>query len=156
VTNGRLAGNQCLDYTINLINDQNKYDDIVTSNYIKANGLTGYTKSPDGLWYKIIKPGTGNAIGINSNLTLNYTISLMNNTADTTHSNATTATLSDFLNLTAGAQEALQMVKGQGAISVVCPSRLAYGTAGITVGTIFVPSNSCLRFEYYNISVTNY
>src|SRR5579863_1206633 len=59
VTNGRIAGNQCLDYTINTISNQAGYDQLVIANYAKANNLTGYTQTADGLWYKITTAPTG-------------------------------------------------------------------------------------------------
>src|SRR5579872_7603 len=44
ITNGRIAGNQCLDYTVELIDNQDKYDDAVIQTYLTANNLTGYTR----------------------------------------------------------------------------------------------------------------
>src|SRR3569832_248041 len=73
VSNGRIAGNQCLDYTINTITDQAAYDQVVIANYMAANNLTGYTKTADGLWYKITTAPTGtNKITMNSSVTANY------------------------------------------------------------------------------------
>ncbi len=97
VTNNRIAGNQCLDYTVNLVDDQIAYDDMVINNYKTANNLTGYTKiTTDGLWYKIITPGNGNSINDNSSVTCNYKLLLMNNTFVDTASATTTATFSDL------------------------------------------------------------
>jgi FKBP-type peptidyl-prolyl cis-trans isomerase FkpA len=154
VTNNRIAGNQCLDYTINLINDQNTYDDMVINNYIKANNLTGYTKNPDGLWYKIITPGNGNSVNDNSSVTCNYKLSLMNNTYPDTLYATNTFTFGDLKSLTDGAHEGLKLVKGGNgsALSLLVPSRLGYGTPGNTG----VPANACLRFEFYNITVVNF
>jgi FKBP-type peptidyl-prolyl cis-trans isomerase len=154
VTNNRIAGNQCLDYTVNLINDQDAYDDLVINNYKTANNLTGYTKTSDGLWYKIITPGNGNSINDNSSVTCNYKLLLMNNTFADTTSATTTATFSDLKALTPGVHEGLKFVKGGNgsAISMLVPSRLAYGSSGASG----IPVNACLRFEFYNITVVNY
>jgi FKBP-type peptidyl-prolyl cis-trans isomerase FkpA len=155
VTNNRIAGNQCLDFTINLISRQDLYDDMVINNYINANGLTGYTKMPDGLWYKITKQGTGNSITINSTITANYRLNLMNNTFpnnDTTYVSLQTYSFGDLLGNVAGVAEGMQLAKGQGAISLIVPSRLAYGPGGNSG----IPANACLRWDFYNIAVTNY
>ena len=155
VTNNRIAGNQCLDYTINLVNGQSAYDEIVIKNYMAANNLSGYTKTADGLYYKITKVGTGNSITINSSISANYKLYLMNNTFpnnDTTYSSSQTYGFGDLQNNVAGVVEGMQLAKGQGAISMIVPSRLAYGTSGNSG----IPVNACLRWDFYNISVTNY
>ena len=156
VANSKISGNECLDYTINLISDQIKYDDLVINNYIKANGLSGYTKTADGLYYKITKQGTGASIDDNSNVNLNYRLQLMNNTFADTTSQTTTATFTDLNLLTSGAHEGLKLVTGGGGISLLVPSRLGYGTSGSSGVTNSIPANACLRFEFYNITVTNY
>jgi FKBP-type peptidyl-prolyl cis-trans isomerase FkpA len=158
VTNNRIAGNQCLDYSINLISKQDVYDDIVVTNYMTANNLSGYTKITTGpaagMRYKITTAGTGNPVSDNSSVTCNYKLLLMNNTfADTTY--ATTAvTFSDLQSLTTGAHEGLKLVKGGNgsAISLIMPSNLGYGLGGSTG----IPANACLRFEFYNITVVNF
>jgi FKBP-type peptidyl-prolyl cis-trans isomerase FkpA len=158
VTNNKIAGNQCLDYTINLINKQDPYDNMVVKNYMAANNLSGYTQIPTGeaagMWYKITAPGNGNSVNDNSSVTCNYKLLLMNNTFADTTSATTTATFSDLKSLTTGAHEGLKLVKGGNgsAISLIMPSRLGYGTAGASG----VPVNACLRFEFYNITVVNY
>ena len=77
VANGRIAGNQCLDYTINMLPDQAAYDDVVIQTYMAANNLTVIPKSQrygSGMYYKITTAPTGtNAININSTVTLTYT-----------------------------------------------------------------------------------
>jgi FKBP-type peptidyl-prolyl cis-trans isomerase len=156
IANGHIAGNQCLDYTINLIDDQAKYDDQVINNYIQANNLSGYTKTASGLYYKITTPPTGaNTITINSAITCNYTGQLMNNTFfDNSHAvgSNSPATFSDITN-TLQAKGVLEgfflLGKGGGSISLIMPSALGYGAGGLS-GSI--PNNACLRFE---ITVTN-
>lgn len=153
ILNGRIAGNQCLDYTLNLIDDEVVYEDLVIKNYMAANNLTGYTKTADGLYYKIITPGTGASINDNSSLVLNYTGQLMNGTFfDNNYASTSTATFSDLNTLTGGAHEGLKLVKNGGAISLITPARLGYGPSGASG----IPANSCLRFEFSNIVVTNY
>lgn len=154
VANGHIAGNECLDYTIELINNQDKYDDIVIQNYMTANNLSGYTKITtgidSGLYYKITTQGTGAAITLNSSLTINIIGYLMNNTQFINDSGTTTFAFPDISSATAGVEAGLLMSKGGGGVSLLVPSRLGYGPAG-TVGTI--PANGCIRFDITNIVV---
>ncbi len=155
IANNKIGGNQCLDYTINLIDNQISYDELVIQNYKTANGLSGYLKSSDGLWYKIIKPGSGASINDNSSVTSNYTAQLMNNNyanGDTTYKSSTVYSYGDLSNNVAGVVEGLKLCKNGGAISLLVPSRLAYGTGGNTG----IPANAVLRWEINNIVVTNF
>ncbi len=158
LTNTRIGGNQCLDITVNLIVDQAAYDQLVIKNYMAANNLTGYTKTADGLWYKITTVPTGaNYINNTSTVTMNYSIYLMNNTnPDPQNSYATTlATFTDFGvgTYVAGFEEGLKILgRGAGGISIIVPSGLAYGTAG---NSSSIPPNECLRWDMTNVSVTN-
>ena len=45
VANNRIAGNECLDFYIHAVNNFPVYDDQVIQNYLKANSLTGYTRT---------------------------------------------------------------------------------------------------------------
>jgi len=154
VSNGRIAGNQCIDYTINTVSNQAAYDDMVIQNYMTANNLTGYTKTADGLWYKITTAPTGtNNITINSTVTATYTGTLLNGTVFDNNSATTAATFSDLSNFVAGFSEGLfTLGKGGGSISLILPSALGYGKAG-SGGNI--PANSCLRFDVTVTTVTN-
>ncbi|MBS1529001.1 MAG: FKBP-type peptidyl-prolyl cis-trans isomerase [Bacteroidetes bacterium] len=157
VSNGRIAGNQCLDYTINTIVDQGAYDDMVIQNYMKTNNLTGYTKTADGLWYKITTAPTGTTpITMNSSVTLTYTGTMLNGTVFDNLSATTSTTFTDLTQYAAGFVEGLMTLsKSNGSISLIMPSALGYGIAsqGTSNGTI--PANSCLRFEVNVTTVTN-
>ncbi|HZX57639.1 MAG TPA: FKBP-type peptidyl-prolyl cis-trans isomerase [Mucilaginibacter sp.] len=155
VANARIAGNQCLDYTINLVDKQYVYDDLVIQKYMAANNLSGYTKITtgidSGMYYKITTVGTGNAISNISSLTINYVGKLMNNTVFDDHS-TTTATFADMDNTIAakGFEYGLELAKGGGGISLIFPSSLGYGPGG---SPGIIPSNACLRFDITNIVV---
>jgi len=156
LTNGRIAGNQCLDVTVELIADQAAYDQLVIKNYMAANNLTGYAETADGMWYKITTPPTGTTtINDNSTISTTYSIYLMNNTnPESTNGTASTITISDIASggYAEGFIKGLRLLgKGGGAISIIVPSALAYGTS--TFGT--VPANSCLRWDISNVTVTN-
>jgi len=156
LTNGRIAGNQCLDVTVELIADQAAYDQLVIKNYMAANNLTGYTETADGMWYKITTAPTGaNYINDNSTISMNYTLYLMNNTNPDGNYYATTnlLTVSDLVTQVVPAySEGLRLLgKGGGAISIIAPSALAYGTSAYNG----VPANGCLRWDISNVTVTN-
>lgn len=155
LTNGRVAGNQCLDITVNLIKNQGDYDQMVIKNYMAANNLTGYTMTADSMWYKITTPGTGNVINDNSTITMNYSLYLMNNTNPDANYYATTNlfTISDLVVQTVpGYTEGLRLLgKAGGAISIILPSKLAYGITGSSG----IPANACLRWDISNVTVTN-
>jgi FKBP-type peptidyl-prolyl cis-trans isomerase FkpA len=157
VTNGRIAGNQCLDYTINTITDQAAYDDISIQKYMTANNLTGYTKTADGLWYKITTAPTGTTpVTINSTVTATYTGTLLNGTVFDNSSATTAATFTDLSNFITGFREGLfTLGKGGGSISLFLPSAIAYGKAGSSQAGASIPANSSLRFEITVTSVTN-
>jgi FKBP-type peptidyl-prolyl cis-trans isomerase len=151
LTNGRIAGNQCLDYTIELVDDPKAYDEVVIKNYLSANNLSGFTETADGLWYKITTVGTGASITDNSYVVVNYVVKLMNNTVFQDNS-STTYPVSDLSTQIAGFVEGIKLSRGGGAISLIIPSRLAYGNSAYNG----IPANSCLRYDISNITVTNY
>jgi FKBP-type peptidyl-prolyl cis-trans isomerase FkpA len=167
---GRIAGNQCLDYYVHLVSPAQRpaYDDLVIQTYMKANNLTGYTKTsvtipPVGygvtpgehgtysMYYKVIHPGTGtDSITVNSTFTATYTGELLDNTNfDYTYNGTDTASLT-YPTLTLGEQGAIKHVTAGSTLSMIFPSTLGYGNVGITG----VPSNSCLRYEYKIYTVT--
>ena len=156
LTNGRIGGNQCLDITVHLIANQGDYDQLVIKNYMAANNLTGYTMTADSLWYKITTSGTGTYINDNSSITMNYNLYLMNNTNPDNNFYASTTTflVSDLRTQTVpGYAEGLRLLGNAGGkISIIVPSALAYGTSGSS-GTI--PANACLRWDIFNVTVTN-
>jgi len=146
--NNRVAGNQCLDYYVNLIDNQAAYDDQVIKSYIIANNLTGYTKTASGLYYKIIQPGVGNAIGPTSIVTVQYTTTLFNGIVTSDQYNAadgsgTTLDLSD--DSRAGIVEGIQKTLPGSRISLLVPSKLAYGPDPYS--DVSIPVNSCIRYE---------
>jgi FKBP-type peptidyl-prolyl cis-trans isomerase FkpA len=145
ITNGRIAGNQCLDYYVSVMDDQAKYDDLVIRNYLSRSNLTGYLPTTDGIYYKITLKGTGlDPITDNSSVTASYQGHLLNGTGfDITY--ATTPFTINIPQVIPGVAEILKMYGTMGtSLSFVLPSRLAYGN---TVNST-IPANSCLKFDY--------
>jgi FKBP-type peptidyl-prolyl cis-trans isomerase len=161
--NSHIAGNQCLDYYVNLVSSVAVYDDYLISNYIKKNSLSGYTKVTSGrgkgLYYKVTTAGTGTeVIDYASTFTAStYTTKFLDDVvADAGPTSGSTTTL-DVESVVPGVQEGL---KGQTAGSVVTffvPSRLGYAKAGATnsSGGISIGSDVCLRFDFTISAVTN-
>lgn len=167
--NSHIAGNQCLDYYVHLINNETSYDSLVMVNYMKAQNLTGYTPvtvrlpanyvSPTPLpshyctyYYKVEKAGTGTkVIDSNSIVEATYTGMLLNNTIFDSANNGADSVSLQIPNMIPGVQYALSHVHDGGSlISMILPSALCYGQAGASS----IPANSCLRFEFEIYSVT--
>ena len=151
--NSKIAGNQCLDYYIHAINDQKAYDEDIMLKYIATNNLTGYQKSPIGLYYKINTAGTGTVpITDNTTISITYTGSLLNGTVfDSYATTDNTGTSLEIPDMILGVQEGAKNYCTTGSnVSFLIPSRLAYGKNG----TSKTPANSCLRFDMVVISTT--
>lgn len=151
VTNGRIAGNQCLDYHINLIADQDAYDQLVIKNYMAANSLTSVMhQDPSGIWYQIRTPGTGNVpITNNTTVTCTYTVYTLNGTLVDDY-NVEGGTTLDVPDLIKGVQIGLKNYVTTGAlVTFLIPSSLAYGKNASSAANV----NSCLRFEVQVLSL---
>jgi FKBP-type peptidyl-prolyl cis-trans isomerase len=166
--NNRVKGNQGLDYYINLVNNtkkydprfgtfvgrQDAYDDISVKNYITANNLTGYTKTASGLWYKELQAGSGAAITPSSIVTIQFTGTLFNGfqTSQQYNTSDGTGVAIDLANDTRfGLVEGIQLVKPGAKLSLIMPSRLAFGGQAYTDSSI--PIYSCMRYDINVLSV---
>jgi len=155
--NTKIAGNQCLDYYVHIIDSYKDYDmqliqsrvsDLSTYTPVESIAYPGYF-----YYYKILTPGTGtDKIGPNSTITATYTGELLNGTVfdgNNNGDNIATQAISSFA--VTGLSEALQKFAVAGTkIAVIIPSTLAY--ANTTAGAI--PTNSVLKFTYQVITVT--
>lgn len=172
-----INGNQCLDYTVSLvnndiyldpttqkpvkntitgnyINNQDIYDNISIQKYMAANSLSGYTKSPSGLWYKVVTAGTGtDPISLSSTVGVQYTGTLLNGTTFDSEvtTDGTAATSFTLYDVVSGFAEGLSKTTAGGKLSLLIPSALAYGNSAS--GSI--PAFSCLRFEVTVVTVSN-
>lgn len=164
--NNRISGNQCIDYYIHIVDDQEVYDDQVIKNYMTANNQSGYIPAAVGtdtldsnhkpknyIYYKILQPGVGAPITATSSVSIQYTGYLLNGTITSDQYNAVdgsgaTININDntFQGLAAGLTHTLPGSK----ISILVPSNLAYGSGAFSDGTI--PVNSCIRYEVNVIS----
>ncbi|MEO6150154.1 MAG: FKBP-type peptidyl-prolyl cis-trans isomerase, partial [Mucilaginibacter sp.] len=140
--NGRIAGNQCLDYFVRIVDNQDIYDKIAIKKYLATNSLSGYNETPSGLFYKITGSDTGAVITQTSKVTVTYKLQLLNKVVIQEQ----TASV-DFLidDLVKGAQEGLKLAKPGQTISLLIPSNLGYGRPANTSG---IPGFSCLVFDF--------
>ncbi|MBD1383777.1 hypothetical protein IDJ75_00685 [Mucilaginibacter rigui] len=159
--NTRIAGNQCLDYYVNVIGDQSAYDDKVINNFLTAHNLTDYSKDfvlidsagkqlKKYYYYKIVTPGTGTAGAISefSKLTLTYGGSLLN-TFSFDYANYTTPVVYTPFDLNALYGPAVEHVLINHAttgtsLQVILPSATGLGTSSTTG----IPANSVLKFDF--------
>lgn len=155
-----IPGNESLDYTVYLYNVKNQfaYDTIQVRNYIKKNNLTGFIKSPTGLYYKIVDPGSGvDAIYSTSTVTLTYTKRLLLTATTVESKTISTTAVSSFPSV--GFREGLQYINSGGKLRLLIPSALGYGTlAESTTDGAYnyhVPPNSILDFDVNVTAVTN-
>jgi len=124
---------------------QAKVDDSLIRVYLKANPQIKAVKDPSGIYYQIIKPGTGIAPTEGSTVTVNYTCSLMGGQLYDKGSNFS----SPLSGLVKAWQIAVPHLKPGGNIVLYVPSHLAYGAGG--AGPI--PENAVLTFDIDLISV---
>ena len=164
-TGTRILGNQCLDYYINVISDVNVYDRYLINEYKTKNNLTGFNEVQTGpakgmgLFIKVVTPGTGtDPLSEASSFTSNYTGKVLNggvfgSTATDAGTSGTT-TLSSFTlgQLILGVQYALNGQTAGATVSMLIPSRLAYGKGGS--GTTIGPDVP-LYYDFTIGTVTN-
>lgn len=155
----KIDGNESLDYTVYLYNVKNQlaYDTVQIRNYIKKNNLTGFVKTPYGLYYKIVDPGSGkDAIYSTSTVTVTYTKRLLLTGTEIETKSLDAALLSTYIY---GWREGLQFLNSGGKIRLLIPSDLAYGAAAesatSTDATYKVPPSSILDYDVNVTAVTN-
>jgi len=153
VANSRIAGNESLDYYIHAINNFPVYDDMVIQNYMKANNLSGYTKTADGLYYSVLTPAsTNDPIADYSTITATYTGQLLNGQIfDGSHNGTNIASFAISSFATPGNVEGLEKFAVAGTkISLLIPSSLGYGVSA----QASLPAFSCMRFTWQVLTVS--
>ena len=138
---------------------QKAVDDAKIQAYIKANNLTGMIKDPSGLYYSVIKPGTGAYPIVSYTATSNtdpntgstfkaiYTLGFLNGQILSQDESLNGQTLNKGT-LIDGFFFGLPHINSGGRILLLIPSALGYGTAGN--GNI--PANACLVYTVDLIS----
>ena len=120
--------------------EQAAVDDAKIQAYIKANIVNpNFTKDPSGIYYQIVKPGTGAYPSATSTVQVVYTGKLLNGTIFDSNPN-TQLLLSQTIK---GWQIVLPKINPTGRITFIVPSALAYGVAGSGAA---IPTNAVLVF----------
>lgn len=157
---GQIPGNASLDYTVKVLDEAGlpAYDNISIQKYMQRNSLTGFTAAVYGastLYYKIINPGTGSPITLDSLIKTEYTGKLLNGRIFDSKV-GDKATESVLKTLIPGWQLAVPLIKEGGSIRLLIPSGLGFGmqmSRNQFTGALVVPSFSCLDFEIKVIEV---
>lgn len=147
---GPIPGNASLDYTVKVLERAKlaEYEDAVIQSYLSRNNLTGFTKTPTGLTYKIIEQGTGRSISIDSTITAEYNGKLLNGTIFDNRSSANPANFALYdPDLIKGWKEGIPLIKEGGSIRMIIPSDLAYGLTGPSGTATMIPHFGLLDFE---------
>lgn len=150
---GDIPGNASLDYTLSVLdtNDIASYDEMSIQKFMQANNLTGFTRTANGMYYKVNEPGTGSPITVDSTVTAEYTGRLLNGSIFDKSQNVSFT----LTNVIKGWQQGVPLIKQGGSIRLIIPSKLAYGFAGSgTSGFISIPTASCLDFDVKVTDVT--
>ena len=115
-------------------------DETAIKAYLATNTSIQATRDPSGLYYQILKQGTGNNATATSLFTGNYTGKLLN---DTTFAGGSfnKIPLSDFS--LKGLIIGLPLIKEGGSILLIIPSALGYGD---NPSNLNVPANSVVVF----------
>jgi FKBP-type peptidyl-prolyl cis-trans isomerase FkpA len=130
---------------------QFKKDDAVLQDYIKKNNLT-MQKTPSGIYYQVLKPGTGPKPTSGQTVSVNYSGTLLS--GKEFDSSAKAGKPIDFPigqgQVIPGWDEGIALLnKGSRAILLI-PSPLAYGTRGAGAD---IPADSPLKFEVELVDV---
>jgi FKBP-type peptidyl-prolyl cis-trans isomerase len=120
-------------------------DNATIQAYITTHKLDSVQSGGDGLYYKIITPGTGPYPNVNSTITVNYTGSLANGNVFAPEAPAT-APLNSFIE---GWQLGITHINAGGTILLLIPSALGYGN---TSPSASIPANSVLVFTVNLVS----
>ncbi len=147
---GSIPGNASLDLTVKVLDTAKlaAYEDFTMQKYMNGNGLTGFTKSSTGIYYKIADPGTGSPITVDSTVVAEYTGKLLSGVVFDKAVAGSPATFS-LSSVIKGWQETIPRIKQGGTVRMIIPSSRAYGYEG-SDGAI--PPFSCLDF---NVKVTD-
>jgi FKBP-type peptidyl-prolyl cis-trans isomerase FkpA len=149
-TGSRIAGNQCLDYYVNVIGNQDAYDDISIQKYFAAKSLTGYTKHVSGFYYKITGSDTSTyVVKPTSKIKITYTGTILN---ETKFDENTSEISLNVDGLVPGFQTGIMLAKPGQALSLFIPSGLGYGQPANSP----IPAASCLHFEVNLVGASDY
>jgi len=134
------------------IKTQAVIDDKIITDYLTSKGLPRNVIDTTGVYYVIDTLGTGNNVFTSATqITVGYSGRLLNGTVFThTDKFHPTYTLGQLIR---GWQVGIPKIKQGGTITLLVPSRNAYGPFSQT--QVGIPANSVLRFDIKLYSITN-
>jgi FKBP-type peptidyl-prolyl cis-trans isomerase FkpA len=116
-------------------------------NYIERKGLN-MNETPTGLWFQIIKEGTGKTFVENDKVIMNYECSLLDGTKCYSSNNlGPMEVILGKSNIEAGLNEGLRMLKPEAEAIFIIPPFLAYGLIG---DRKMIPSRAVV---VYNVNI---
>jgi FKBP-type peptidyl-prolyl cis-trans isomerase FkpA len=124
--------------------DQQKIDQQIIENYISAHHLNAVAE-PNGLYYVPVTNGTGGPATTASQVTVEYTGYLTN---DSVFSSSNVPFTTYLANTIQGWQEGIPLMARGGRCTLLIPSALGYGNQAQTG----IPPNSVLIFDIYLIN----
>jgi len=131
----------------NEFEEQWKKDTTAIGVYIRVNGIPA-SKDASGVYFNIIESGSGFPPKASSEVRLEYTLSIIGNTATVDESDG--PFLTDMQDLIPGMQVGLSLLTPGSKAVIFIPSGYAYGSSNLPG----IPANSNLKFEVELISVT--
>lgn len=131
--------------------EQAKKDEETILEYLDYMRLEGFSRTEDGIYYKLLSEGSGNNPHAGSRVTVHYTGRLLDNSIfDSSYERGQPASFS-LTQVIKGWQLAIPLLKPGGEGIFLIPSELAYGSsppAGSSIGP-----NAVLRFDVRLISI---
>lgn len=150
---GKIGPNQSIDYMIHAIDPDklDEYEDQSIQKYIPTIDMqvSSFEKTPTGIYYNILTPGTGDQITESSKVKVGYTLKSLNgNTIEKSSTDSVAISLSSGTIL--AWKEVLPKLKEGGKVRMVLPSSQGYGMQGSpssSAGQIGIAPFSALDFE---------
>ena len=131
--------------------DQQKIDQQIIENYISTHHLNAIAE-PNGLYYVPVSNGTGQSAMSASEVTVEYTGYLAN---DSVFSASNIPYTTYLANVIQGWQEGIPLMSRGGRCTLLIPSALGYGAQSqpsLQAGWSAIPPNSVLIFDIYLIN----
>lgn len=115
--------------------------------YMSTNSISA-VQDASGVFYVVGTAGIGNSPNVCSNITVNYTGTLLSNNAEFDSNNSPAGISFVLGQLILGWQKGLPKIKAGGSITLYIPPSLAYGTVDQKdqYGVVVIPGNSYLKF----------
>jgi len=156
---GKIGSNQSIDYVIHAIDpaDLPAYEDQSIKTYLSGlSGSNDFIETPGGVYYHIIKEGTGNQVPAESTIEIGYVLKTLNGIV--VEQSSTDSLRISLASTIPGWREVLPKLKEGGEVRMILPSSQAYGIPGTSSSSSTgegVPPFSSIDFEVSVKKVVN-